>query len=54
MWKFQDFSITQIIRETKFGDPGSSKNAIFGSFGNCESTFFGQLQPSKTAKIHKI
>ena len=28
MWKFQNFSITQILREIKFGDFGGPKNAI--------------------------
>ena len=36
VWKFQDFSITQILREIKFGDPESSKNGIFGNFGDLE------------------
>ena len=28
VWKFQNFSITQILREIKFGDFGGPKNAI--------------------------
>ena len=28
MWKFHDCSITQILREIKFGDTGSAKSAI--------------------------
>ena len=28
MWKFHDFSITQILREIKFGDSRSAKSAI--------------------------
>ena len=28
MWKFQDFAITQILREIKFGDLRSTKFAI--------------------------
>ena len=28
MWKFQDFSATQILRETNFGKCRSSKHAI--------------------------
>ena len=27
-WKFQDFSVTQILREIKFGDSRSAKTAI--------------------------
>jgi len=29
MWKFQDFSITQILREINFEDSRSAKTAIF-------------------------
>ena len=29
VWKFQNFSATQILREIKFGDGRSSKSAIF-------------------------
>ena len=29
MWKFHDFSITQILREIKFGDSRSAKSGIF-------------------------
>ena len=29
MWKYHDFSITQILREIKFGDARSAKYAIF-------------------------
>ena len=28
MWKFQDFSITQILRENNLGDSRSAKSAI--------------------------
>jgi len=31
MWKFHDFSITQILREIKYGGSRSSKNAVFFS-----------------------
>ena len=29
MWKCQNFSVTQILRETKVGESGDSKSAIF-------------------------
>ena len=29
MWKFQDFSIAQSLRENNFGDFNSAKSAIF-------------------------
>ena len=28
MWKFKDFSVIQILRETNFGDSKSAKSAI--------------------------
>ena len=28
VWKFQDFSITQILREIKYGDSKNAKSAI--------------------------
>ena len=31
-WKFHDFSVTQILRETNFGEPRSSKTAAFAIF----------------------
>ena len=33
MWKFQDFSITQILREINFWDSRSAKTAIFSILG---------------------
>ena len=38
MWKFHDFSITQILREIKFGDSRSAKSAILSSLEalNCD------------------
>ena len=31
MWKFYDFSVTQILREINFGEFRGSKSAIFGA-----------------------
>ena len=53
MWKFQDFPITQILREINFVDSRSAKNAIFAILGGCEFCSFGKFQPSKSAKMHK-
>ena len=36
VWKFHDFSITQILREINFGAFRSSKNAIFCNYGDSE------------------
>ena len=33
VWKFQDFAITQILREINSGDYGSAKTDIFGILG---------------------
>ena len=33
MWKFHDFSITQILHEINFGVSRSSKTAVFAIFG---------------------
>ena len=32
VWKFHDFSITQILREINFGESSSSKKAFLGNF----------------------
>ena len=36
VWKFHDFSITQILREIIVGEFRMSKNAIFGHFRGSE------------------
>ena len=33
MWKLQDYSVIQILREINFGDSRSSKTAIFAILG---------------------
>ena len=33
MWKFQDFSVDQILREINFGESKSSKTAVFAILG---------------------
>jgi len=33
VWKFHDFSVTQILREINFGESKSSKTIIFAIFG---------------------
>ena len=53
MRKFHDFAISQILREINFGDYVSAKTAVFNHFGGCEFCSFGELQPSKSAKIHE-
>ena len=40
VWKFHDFSITQILREINFGDPTSAKSVILT---HVEALNFGSL-----------
>ena len=35
-WKFQDFSVTHILREINFGESRSSKTAVFAFFENLD------------------
>ena len=32
MWKFQDFSVTHILREINFGESRSYKTVVFANF----------------------
>ena len=52
MWKFQDFSIIQILREIDFGDCTSFNYCQFGNFRGSEF-WFGKFQPWKSAIIHE-
>ena len=52
MWKFHDFSVTQILREIKFGEIRSYENAV-SSILMTEFCYFIRFQPSKSAEIHK-
>ena len=33
VWKLQDFSVTQILREITFGESSNFKNAVFAVLG---------------------
>ena len=50
MWKFQDFCITQILREINFVDSRSAKTAIFCHFWALEFSSFGKFQPLNVEK----
>ena len=52
MWKFRDFSVTQILREINFMDSRRAKTAVF-DFKGWENCSFGKFQPSKSINIHK-
>ena len=61
MWKFHDFSITQILREINFWDSWSAKSAILTHLEALNFNFYDFFQfcilvgfrPSKSAKIHQ-
>ena len=53
MWKFQDFSVIQILREINFGESRSSKNAVFAIFRGSEFSYFGNFWLSKSEKINE-
>ena len=44
VWKFQDFSVTQIIREIHFGEFRSSKVTIFAILGDLNFVIFEALK----------
>ena len=48
VWKFQDFSIIQILCEINFVDSRSTKTDIFAILGAVNF-----VKPSKSEKIHK-
>ena len=50
---FQDFSVTQILREINFDQSWRSKTALFAILRGSECFHFGQCQPLKIAKIPK-
>ena len=43
MWKFHDFSITQILREIKFEDSKIAKSAIFTNLEALNLDFYAFL-----------
>ena len=53
VWKFQNFSVIQILREINTRDSRSCKKCLFCHFRASEYCGFGQFQPSKSAKLNK-
>ena len=55
VWKFQDYSVVQILREINFGESRSSKTAVYAILG--AMNFYDLVKickppaPSKSAKI---
>ena len=54
MWKIQDFSVIQILREINFGDSRSSKTAIFAILGAPNFVNLVNLSLQKVQKIIEI
>ena len=53
MWKFQDFSVTQILREINFRECKSAKFAISTNLESLNFDFYEFLQLLK-AKIYQV
>ena len=53
MWKFQDFSITQILREINFGDSRRAKSANLTNLEVLNFAFY-EIWHFLKAKIHQI
>ena len=53
VWKFGDFSITQILREISFGDSRSAKSAISTHLEALNVDFY-EFQHFLKAHIHQI
>ena len=56
LWKFQDFSISQILREIKCEDSGSAKSAILTRLGalNCDFYEFLHFLKADIYQLSKI
>ena len=50
VWKFRDFSVTQILRVTNFGGSRTSKNAVFAFLGGLN---FINLENVSLLKVKK-
>ena len=53
VWKFQDFSVTQILREINFGKSKSSKTDIFATLGVLNFVSFVKFRLAKVQKFKK-
>ena len=53
LWKFQDFSVAQILREIKFVEFRSSKTAIFALFGALKDAKIHENQNSEPLNVLK-
>ena len=53
VWKFQDYTITQKLREINFVDSGSAKTAIFAILGAVNFVHLGNFTLAKVQKCIK-
>ena len=53
VWKIQDFSVIQILREINFGEFRSSITAYFANLGALNFDFSVNFRLRKTQKIHE-
>ena len=51
MWKFQDFSATQILREINFEDSRSAKIAVFAILGALKFVTLANLKLQELQKV---
>ena len=54
VWKFQDFSITEILREINFGDSRRAKIAVFAILGAVNFDHLVNFSILKVQKFIKI
>ena len=54
VWKFQDFSVTQVLREINFGEPRSIKTAIYAVLGALNFVDLVDFSLQKMKKFIKI
>ena len=54
MWKFENFSVIQILREINIGEPRSSKTPVFPVFEALNFVNLVNFSLQKTQKFLKI
>ena len=54
VWKFHDFSITQILREINFGASRSSETPVFAILGALDFVTLANFKIQKVQKSMKI
>jgi len=54
VWKFQDFLITQILREINFVDLRSTKTAVFDILGAVDFVYLLNFRLYKVQKFVKV